>query len=301
MKSKAQSLIALLSLVLCTSMNAQSIDTVERIKATGAVTLGVRDSSGPLAYVLPGGQYVGFHTEMAERIVADMQASLGLSSLTIRRQPVSSQNRIPLVQNGTVDLECGSTTNTSARKREVAFAHTTYVEEVRIAVRAGSGINSISGLNGKTVATTTGTTSVQLLRRNERAKSIDFREVMGQDHLESFHLLETGAADAFVMDTQILAGNILRSSTPHAFKIVGEPLSVEPIACMLRKDDLRFLSLVNKSIERQINDGSLARLYAKWFQQPIPPADIQINLPLSEATRAAWNSPNNRPVEDFRR
>jgi glutamate/aspartate transport system substrate-binding protein len=236
---------------------------------------------------------------MAENISADIQKQLGLPKLTINKQLVTSQNRIPLVVNGTVDLECGSTTNNAARQKDVAFAVTTYVEEVRIAVRADSGITSIKDLNGKNVATTTGTTSVQTLRRNERATGVDFKEVMGKDHADSFLLLESGRADAFVMDGQILAGNIAKSKNPAGFKIVGEVLSVEPIACMLRKDDPAFQKAVDDSIKRQIADGSLAKLYDKWFMQPIPPTNTKVGLPLSEATKAAWASPNNKPMEDY--
>ncbi|SCK38197.1 glutamate/aspartate transport system substrate-binding protein [Variovorax sp. HW608] len=278
---------------------AQANDTLAKIKASGSVTMGVRDSSGALAYTIGDGKYVGFHTEMSERILADIQKQLGLPKLDIKRQLVTSQNRIPLVQNGTVDLECGSTTNNLTRQKDVSFAVTTYVEEVRIAVKADSGINSIKDLNNKTVATTTGTTSVQTLRKNERAQGIDFKEVMGKDHADSFLLLESGRADAFVMDGQILAGNISKSKNPSGFKIVGEPLSIEPIACMVRKDDPAFLKSVDDSIKRQIADGSLAKLYDKWFMQPIPPTNTKVGLPMSEATKAAWANPNNRPMEDF--
>lgn len=278
---------------------AQANDTLAKIKSKGEITLGTRDSSGALAYTIGDGKYVGFHTEMSENIAADIAKQLGISNLKINKQLVTSQNRIPLVVNGTVDLECGSTTNNLARQKDVAFAVTTYVEEVRIAVRADSGINSIKDLNGKNVVTTTGTTSVQTLRKNERATGVDFKEVMGKDHADSFLLLESGRADAFVMDGQILAGNISKSKNPAGFKIVGEVLSVEPIACMLRKDDPAFLKAVDDSIKRQIADGSLAKLYDKWFMQPIPPTNTKVGLPLSEATKAAWANPNNKPMEDY--
>ena len=278
---------------------AQANDTLAKIKSSGAVTMGVRESSGALAYTLGDGKYVGFHTEMAERILADIQKQLGLAKLDIKRQPVTSQNRVPLVTNGTVDLECGSTTNNASRAKDVAFAITTYVEEVRIATKANSGIQSIKDLNGKTVATTTGTTSVQTLRKNERAGGIDFKEVLGKDHADSFLLLETGRADAFVMDGSILAGNISKSKNPADYKIVGEVLSVEPIACMLRKDDPAFKKAVDDSIKRQIADGSLAKLYDKWFIQPIPPTNTPVGLPMSEATKNAWAHPNDKPMEDY--
>jgi glutamate/aspartate transport system substrate-binding protein len=290
--------LALASLA-CGGAFAQANDTLAKIKSKGEITLGTRDSSGALAFTIGEGKYVGFHTEMAENISADIQKQLGLPKLTVNKQLVTSQNRIPLVVNGTVDLECGSTTNNATRQKDVAFAVTTFVEEVRIAVRADSGINSIKDLNGKNVATTTGTTSVQTLRKNERATGVDFKEVMGKDHADSFLLLESGRADAFVMDGQILAGNISKSKNPAGFKIVGEVLSVEPIACMLRKDDPAFLKAVDDSIKRQIADGSLAKLYDKWFMQPIPPTNTKVGLPLSDATKAAWASPNNKPMEDY--
>jgi len=276
---------------------AQSNDTLAKIKASGAISLGVRDSSA-LSFTLGNGKYAGFHTEMGERIIDDLSKTAG-KKLSVNYVPVTSQNRIPLVQNGTVDLECGSTTNNATRQKDVDFAYTTYVEVVRIAVKADSGIKDLKDLNGKTVATTTGTTSVQTLRKNERAQGIDFKEVMGKDHADSFLLLESGRADAFVMDGQILAGNIAKSKAPADFKIVGDALSVEPIACMLRKDDPAFLKAVDDSIKRQIADGSLAKLYDKWFMQPIPPTNTKVGLPLSEATKAAWANPNNKPMEDY--
>ena len=278
---------------------AQAGDTMAKIKSSGAITLGTRESSGALAYTLGDGKYVGFHTEMAENIAKDVQKNLGLAKLDVKYQPVTSQNRIPLVVNGTVDLECGSTTNDLNRQKEVDFASTTYVEQVRIAVKANSGINDVKDLNGKTVATTTGTTSVQLLRQNKRAEGIDFKSVMGKDHADSFLLLETGRADAFVMDGSILAGNISKSKAPKDFKIVGEPLSTEPIACMVRKDDKAFLKAVNDSIARQAKDGTLAKLWDKWFIQPIPPSNVPVGLALSDATKNAWNNPNNKPKEDY--
>jgi len=280
------------------SVFAQAGDTLAKIKASGSVSLGVRESSG-LGYTLGNGKYVGFHTEMGERVLADIQKQLGLAKLDIKYQPVTSQNRIPLVQNGTVDIECGSTTNNAARQKDVSFAVTTYVEEVRILTKANSGITGIESLKGKTVATTTGTTSVQTLRRNKRAEGIEFKEVMGKDHADSFLLLESGRADAFVMDGSILAANSSKAKNPADFKIVGEVLSVEPIACMLRKDDPAFKKAVDDSIKRQIADGSLGKLYDKWFMQPIPPANVKIGLPMSDATKAAWANPNDKPMEEY--
>jgi glutamate/aspartate transport system substrate-binding protein len=274
-------------------------DTLKKIKDSGSVTMGVRESSGALSFTLGDGKYAGYHVEVCQRVLADVQKQLGLAKLDIKYQPVTSQNRIPLVQNGTVDIECGSTTNNLVRQKDVAFAVTVYVEEVRTAVKAASGITSIAQLNGKKVATTTGTTSVQLLRKHERGGGVNFDEVFGKDHAESFLLLESGRADAFVMDSQILAGAISKSKTPADYKIVGETLSVEPIAIMLRKDDAAFKKSVDDTIKSLIKSGEVAKLYDKWFVQPIPPHSTKLNLPASEATKAAWANPNDKPMEDY--
>ena len=278
---------------------AHAEDTLKKIKDSGAVTMGVRESSGALSYTLGDGKYVGYHIEICTRVLADVQKQLGLAKLETKYQPVTSQNRIPLVQNGTVDIECGSTTNNATRQKDVSFAVTTYVEEVRIATKANSGITSIAQLNGKSVATTTGTTSVQLLRKHERGAGVDFKEVFGKDHADSFLLLESGRADAFVMDGQILAGNIAKSKSPADFKIVGEVLSVEPIAIMIRKDDPAFKKAVDDSIVAMMKSGEIAKVYDKWFVQPIPPSNTKVGLPASDATKAAWASPNDKPVEDY--
>ncbi|MEW6695533.1 Glutamate/aspartate import solute-binding protein [Tepidimonas thermarum] len=281
------------------SAHAQANDTLAKIKSSGAVTMGVRESSGVLSYTLGDGRYTGYHVEICQRVLADIQKQLGLAKLDIKYQPVTSQNRIPLVQNGTVDIECGSTTNNTARQRDVAFAVTTFVEEVRIAVKANSGIQSIKDLAGKNVATTTGTTSVQTLRKHERAAGVDFKEVYGKDHADSFLLLESGRADAFVMDGSLLAGLIARSKNPADFKIVGEVLSVEPIAIMMRKDDPAFKKAVDDSIIAMMKSGDIAKIYDKWFMQPTPPNGVRMNMPMSETLKAAIANPNDRPMEAY--
>ncbi len=278
---------------------AQANDTLAKIKASGTITEGVRESSG-LSFTLGDGKYTGFHYDVCARVISDIQKHLGLAKLETKYQPVTSQNRIPLVQNGTVDIECGSTTNNQARQKDVAFADTTYVEEVRIATKANSGIKSIKDLNGKTIATTTGTTSVQTLRKNKRADGLTFKEVFGKDHSDSFLLLESGRADAFIMDGSILAANIAKSKSPSDYQIVGEVLSVEPIAIMIRKDDPAFKKVVDDSLKAMMKSGEIAKLYDKWFMQPIPPNNVKIGLPASEATKEAWAHPNDKPMEDYK-
>jgi glutamate/aspartate transport system substrate-binding protein len=289
--------VAVSALALAATAHAE--DTLKKIKDSGSITEGVRESSGALAFTLGDGKYTGFHYDVCAKIIDDIKKHLGMSKIDVKYQPVTSQNRIPLVQNGTVDLECGSTTNNAARQKDVAFAPALYIEEVRIAVKKNSGIKSIADLNGKTVATTTGTTSVQLLRKNKRAQGIDFKELNGKDHSDSFLLLESGRADAFVMDGQILAGLISKAKNPSEYAIVGEPLSVEPIAIMYRKDDPAFKKAVDDSVRALAKSGEAAKLYDKWFMQPIPPANTKVNLPPSEATKAAWANPTDKPLEEY--
>jgi len=284
-------------LAVAAAAQAQT-DTLKKIKDTGSVVMGVRGSSGALSYTLGEGKYVGYHVELCQRAIDDIGKQLG-KKIEVKYQEVTSANRIPLVQNGTVDIECGSTTNNDARAKDVAFAHTAYVEEVRILTKVNNGIKGIADLNGKTVATTTGTTSVQLLRKHERATGVDFKEVFGKDHADSFLLLESGRADAFVMDGQIVAGLAAKSKNPADFHIVGEVLSVEPIGIMVRKDDPAFLAAVNKTLDGLMKSGEIAKIYDKWFVQPIPPTNTKVGLPASEATKAAWANPNDKPTEAY--
>lgn len=290
--------VALTAMTTATAFS-QTIDTLAKVKASGTITMGVRESSGALSYMFGDSKYAGFHVDVCRHIISNLERKIG-AKLEVRYQPVTSQNRIPLVLNGTVDIECGSTTNNAARQKDVAFALTTYVEEVRIAVKASSGISSLAQLAGKTIVTTTGTTSVQLLRKHDRTSDLKFKDVLsGKDMADSFLLLESGRADAFVMDSQVLAGNIATSKSPADYRIVGEPISTEPIAIMLRKDDAGFKKLADDTIRELIKTGELAKMYDRWFVQPIPPKDIKLNLPASAGTKAAWAEPNDKPLEAY--
>ena len=294
-----KTLLALATVLACSQAMAQPSDTLKKIKDTGSVTMGVRESSGALSFTLGDGKYVGYHVDICQNVLKDIQKQLGLAKLDVKYQAVTSQNRIPLVQNGTVDIECGSTTNNAARQKDVSFAVTTFVEEVRIAVKANSGITSVAQLAGKNVATTIGTTSIQTLRKHERASGHDIKEVFGKDHADSFLLLESGRAEAFVMDGAILAGNIAKAKNPADFKIVGEVLSVEPIAIMIRKDDPAFKKAVDDSIKAQMKSGEVAKLWIKWFEQPIPPANTKVGMPANDNTKAAWANPNDNTMEEY--
>ena len=296
----ARKVFLVLALCALTCMQAHAEDALSHIKSAQAITIGARESSGALSYLVGGtGEYVGYQIDICKRVVADMQRKLALPKLEIRYQGVTAQNRIPLLVNGTIDIECGSTANTLARQKDVAFSYTTYVEETRVAVKATSGIDSIEKLAGKRVVSTTGTTSVQTMRRNSRVKDLGIADIYGKDHSDSFLLLESDRADAFVMDRQVLAGLIANSRTPAAYRILGDSLSIDPVAIMFRKDDPAMKALVDESIAALFASGEMTRIYDKWFRQPIPPANVRLNLEPSAATIAAWATPNTRPTEDF--
>ena len=294
-----KTLLAVAALFAVAAAHAQTTDTLAKIKSGGKVVIGTRDSSAPLAYTTGDGKYTGYHVEVCNRIVDAIKNELKMPNLVTEYTLVTSQNRIPLVTNGTVDLECGSTTNNKTRQQQVAFAPTTYVTNVRIAVKANSGINSIADLKGKKVATTTGTTSVQLLRKHERANGVNFDEVFGKDHADSFLLLDSGRADAFVMDDNILAGNIVNAKNPAEFKIVGETISEEPIAIMYRKDDPAFKKVVDNAVTTLARNGDLEKLYNKWFMSPIPPRNVSVNMAMTASLKDALAHPNDKPAEDY--
>jgi glutamate/aspartate transport system substrate-binding protein len=274
-------------------------DTLAKVKEAGAITMGIRESSYPLSYLDDKQQPIGYHVDICNRIVDAVKKQLNLPNLKVHHQPVTSQNRIPLVTNGTVDLECGSTTNNEARQKQVAFANTTFVTNVRMAVKRASGITNLDALNGKPVATTTGTTSVQLMRAHEKGKHVDFKEVFGKDHADSFLLLETDRAVAFVMDDNLLAGLIATSKSPKDYTIVGEVLNVEPIAIMVRKDDPAFKKLADDTIVGLMKSGELEKLYAKWFMLPIPPKNVSMDFPMSDKLRELIKSPSDLPAEAY--
>ena len=273
--------------------------TLKKIRDNGSITLGIRESSYPLSYLDEKQQPIGYHIDICNRIVDAVKLRLKLPALKVQHQAVTSQNRIPLVANGTVDLECGSTTNNEARQKQVAFAPTTFVTNVRMAVKKSSGISGLGQLGGKPVATTTGTTSVQLMRAHEKGKGIDFKEVYGKDHADSFLMLETDRAVAFVMDDNLLAGLIATSKAPANYAIVGEVLSIEPIAIMLRRGDPEFKKLVDDTVKSLMKSGEINKLYARWFMSPIPPKQVNLNFPISELLKFLIESPSDAPAESY--
>lgn len=269
--------------------------TLDKIQSSGKVVIGVRESSAPMAYAYgTTQQFVGYHVELCEKVLAQI-----VPKAKIEYMALTSQNTMPLVQNGTVDMGCGPTTNNLARQKQVAFAVTTYVSQVRMAVRADSGITSFKQLDGKTVAASAGTTAVQLLRKYARDQGVNLPTSLGKDHFESFLMLESGRADAFVLDDNLLAGVIANSKNPTGYKIVGEVLGSEPIALLFRRDDPAFKKAVDDVLVRMMESGEVAKIYDKWFVQPIPPKNASLNLPMSEMLKQLMARPNDKPLEAY--
>lgn len=299
---KKQCLLAAVTtaaLLLSVGSASAQTDTLKKIKESGAITMGVRDASGAMSFTLGPGSYAGFHVEVCELVIADIRKALQNDKISVKYQLVTPQNRMLLVQNGTVDIECGTTTNNAARQKDVAFAPTLYVEGVRIAVKAASGITASAQLAGKTVAATTGSTSVQLLRKLKRDGANDIAEVLAKDNSEGFLLLESGRAQGFAADGQILATLISKSKEPAQYRLLDQVLSVEPIAIMIPKGDAAFKKIVDQSVVSLAKSGDVARIYDKWFMQPIPPHNSKVGLPASALTQAAWANPTDKPMEDY--
>lgn len=274
--------------------------TLDKVKRTGAITLGVREASYPLSYLDAGRQPIGYHVDICRRIAEAAKARLGLASLEVKTEVVTSKNRIEKMTAGAIDLECGSTTNNAARQTQVAFAPTTYVASVRIAVRKADNIRRLADLNGKAVVTTAGSTSVQLLKARLQGRDVKVAELFGNDHAESFRLLESGQAAAFVMDDNLLAGLIASSAAPKDYELLPQTLNTEPIAIMLRKGDPAFKALVDETVKAMMASGEVGRLYARWFQQPIPPMNAALNFPMSPVLAGLLKYPGDEPAEAFR-
>lgn len=271
-------------------------DTLQKIKDTGTITIGHRESSIPFSYLDGNQKPVGYSMDLCNKIVDAVKKELKMPALVTKLTPVTSQTRIPLMTNGTIDLECGSTTNSLERQKQVAFGVTTFVSPVRMVVKADSGIKTLDDLNGKAVATTTGTTSDRYIKQNEKGHNIDVKNVYGKDHAESFLMVETGRASAFVMDEVLLAGFIANAKNPKDFAIVGPALSTEPYGIMLRKDDPQFKALVDKTLSGLMKSGEINKIYAKWFTSPIPPKNVNLNLPMNAQLQEAIKHPNDKGI-----
>ena len=271
--------------------------TLDRIRESGTISLGHRESSVPFAYYDDKQQVVGYSYELMLGVVEAVKRELGVAELKVKLTPVTSQNRIPLVQNGTIDLECGSTTNNLERQKQVAFSNTLFVIGTRLLTRKDSGIKDFSDLAGKNVVTTAGTTSERLILKMNEDKKMGMNIISARDHGESFLTLQSGRAVAFMVDDALLVGEMAKARKPDDWHIVGTPQSREAYGCMLRRDDPRFKKVVDAAIARAMTSGEAERLFRKWFQSPIPPRGVNLNLPLSDDMKDLFRNPNDRALQ----
>jgi len=296
MRALSLALIVTAAFALAPSSASAQDSTLAKIKSSGAITFGYREASFGFSYLDGGGKPVGYSIDICNRIVEAIKTELKLPAIEIKYQAVTSANRIPLVQNGTVDIECGSTTNLIERQKLVAFSPDIFRYNVRTLVKADSGIRSIADLQGKTVVTTAGTTSFRLLREADKGRNLEVNQLAGKDHTDSFLLVESGRAQAFVLDDILLAGQIANARNPKDFTIVGESLRTENQSLMFRKDDPEFKALVDRVVGGMMKSGEMEKLYGRWFTSPIPPKGININYPLNAETRDAFANPSSKGI-----
>ena len=279
------------------ALHAQELTgTLKKINETGQLTVAHRESSIPFSYLDDKQQPIGYSMDICAKVVDAVKAELKLPNLKVVYQPVTSSNRIPLLQNGTIDIECGSTTNSVERQKLVAFGPTYFRIQVTAAVKKSSNINSMAELNGKNISTTSGTTAVPLLKNYEKTKGVDVKEIYGKDHAESFLLLAEDRVTAFVMDDILLAGQIANARNPGDFKILNESLRAEPYGPMLRKDDPQFKALVDKTLTALYKSPEMERIYNKWYMSPIPPKGVNLNFPMTPQLKADFAAPNDKGV-----
>lgn len=271
--------------------------TLKKIKDSGTISLGHRESSIPFSYYDDKQQVVGYSHELMLEAVRAVQRELKLADVRIKLTPVTSQNRIPLVQNGTIDIECGSTTNNLERQQQVAFSNTLFIIGTRLLTRKDSGVRDFPDLAGKNVVTTAGTTSERLIRKMNEEKKLGMNIISARDHGESFLTLQSARAVAFMMDDALLAGEMAKARRPGDWHIVGTPQSREAYGCMMRKDDPQFKKVVDDAIARVMTSGEGKKLYEKWFQSPIPPRGLNLNLPLSDEMKELFAHPNDRALQ----
>ncbi len=276
---------------------AQESATLKKIKDTGSITLGHRESSIPFSYYDDKQQVIGYSHEIMLKAVDAIKTELKLAKLDVKLMPVTSANRITLVQNGTVDIECGSTTNNTERQKQVGFTNTIFIIGTRLQVKKNSGINDFPDLAGKNVVTTAGTTSERLLKKMNEDKKMGMNVISAKDHGESFLTLETGRAVAFMMDDALLYGEMAKAKRPGDWAVVGTAQSKEAYGCMLRKDDAGFKKVVDAAIAKVQTSGEADKIYEKWFMNPIPPKGLNLNMPMSDDMKALHKAPNDKAFE----
>ncbi|MDE2442071.1 MAG: glutamate/aspartate ABC transporter substrate-binding protein [Betaproteobacteria bacterium] len=279
------------------SVIAQESQTLRKIKEAGSITLGHRESSIPFSYYDDKQQVIGYSQELMLKVVDAIKNELKLTKLDIKLMPVTSANRITLVQNGTVDIECGSTTNNTERQKQVAFSTTIFVVGTKLMTKKGSGIKDFPDLAGKNVVTTAGTTSERLIRKMNEDKQMKMNVISAKDHGESFLTLETGRAVAFMMDDALLYGEMAKAKRPGDWAVVGTAQSKEAYGCMLRKDDPGFKKVVDAALTKALSSGEAEKIYTKWFLNPIPPKGLNLNMPLSDDMKALMKAPNDKAFE----
>lgn len=273
-----------------------SAQTLQKINESNKITVSYREASVPFSYLIGSSKSVGFSVELTDAIVDDVRKKLNKPNLQVATMPVTSQNRIPLLVNGTYDIECGSTTNNTARGKDVTFAINHFYTGTRLLTKKSSGIKNYADLAKKTVASTTGTTNAQVMRKYNADNNLDMQLILGKDHDDSLLLVENDRALAFAMDDILLFGLMANSKNPAALEVVGDSLQVEPYACMLRKDDPEFKKLVDGTITRLMKSGEFEKLYTKWFMSPIPPKGVNLNLPMSQQLKANLKAMSAAPA-----
>jgi len=296
MKVFVSSAVVALSLVVPVGAWAQAGGTLDKVKASGVITVAYRDSSIPFSYLGADAQPTGFGWEICGRIVEQVRKATGRADLKVATQSVTSQNRIPLLANGTVDIECGSTTNNSERAKQVSFAINYFYTGTRLLVKSSSPIKSFADLKGRKVVSTTGTTNFQVMRKLNAEKQLGFELISAKDHAESALLVQSDRADAFAMDDILLYGLRASAINPAELAVVGDAVQVEPYAIMLRKDDPAFKQLVDATLTQLMKSGEFESLYKKWFQSPIPPKGINLNAPMSRELQDNLKTLSDKPA-----
>ena len=284
---------ALLGTGLATTASAQ---TLQKVADANKITVSYREASVPFSYLIGSKTAIGFSVELTEAVIDDVRKKLKKPNLEVNTMAVTSQNRIPLMVNGTIDLECGSTTNNSTRAKDVTFSTNIFYTGTRLLTKKDSGIKNYADLAGKTVASTTGTTNAQVIRKYSADKKLDMQIVLGKDHDDSLLLVENDRAKAFAMDDILLFGLRANSKNPAALEVVGVSIQVEPYACFMRKDDPEFKKLVDGTLARLIKTGEFNRLYTKWFMSPIPPKGVNLNLPMSAELKENLKAMSDKPA-----
>jgi glutamate/aspartate transport system substrate-binding protein len=293
---KLSALMAATATVLLAATGVQAADTLAKIAESGKITLAYRESSVPFSYLDGPNKPIGFAVEMSNAVVEAVKKKLNKPNLQVQLMAVTSQNRIPLITNGTIDLECGSTTNNTARGKDVSFAVNHFYTGTRLLVKKSSKIKDYADLAKKTVASTTGTTNALVMRKYNTEKNLDMNIVLGKDHADAFLLVESDRAVAFAMDDILLFGLIANSKSPADYEVVGESLQVEPYACMLPKDDPAFKKLVDDTFIGMMKSGEFEKLYTKWFMSPIPPKNLPLNLPMSPQLKDNLKEFSDKPA-----